>query len=427
MVSATTAIVLRAPAAGRTWRRFGYVLTAVPVAIAGFVLAVLGAVAAVLAVLTVGLPLLVLVLAATRRFTAVPLALGRSLLGWPWHPMPRPSLPRPVTRGIGRWAGATLADVSSWRALAYFALKLPVALASAYAALLLLAGGVFALSAPAWWWLSPTGWGLLDVGGWGRSWLVVPAGVGAVLLLPGMLLVGVSLDGLLARALLSPGRERYRIQQLESGRTVLVADNAATLRRVERELHDGTQAALVTLGMLITRADQRLAALPNTDPAEVAQARSLLRSAADTTGDALDQLRGIVRRIHPPALDDGLDTALRTLAARNPLPTAIAVSLTRRPDAPVAATLYFAAAELLANTTRHASATRVSLDLAEHGSTVVLTVADDGTGGATLTSAGTGLIGLARRVEPLDGTLTVNSPLGGPTTVTVSVPNHVGG
>ena len=140
--------------------------------------------------------------------------------------------------------------------------------------------------------------------------------------------------------------------------------------------------------------------------------------------DALDELREIIRGVHPPALDDGLSTALATLAARSPVPVDFQDELLCRPTDAQAAALYFTAAELLTNVARHASARLARVEISDTAERISLVVHDDGRGGASLAADGTGLAGVERRVRALDGSITVHSPQHGPTTITVSLPKE---
>jgi signal transduction histidine kinase len=182
---------------------------------------------------------------------------------------------------------------------------------------------------------------------------------------------------------------------------------------------------MVSLGMALSRIGQRVDRLPG-DTGEI---RGLVEAARGSVTEGLAELRDIVRGIHPPALDDGLPTALTTLAARSAVPVEVRVTLSVTPADAVATTLYFAAAELLANAARHSGAERATLRLSDDDGTIRLVVSDDGRGGATLPTAapdwpgsGTGLAGLAGRAEALDGRLEIHSPPDGPTTVTMTLP-----
>jgi signal transduction histidine kinase len=402
--------ILRAPVAGRTWREFGYVLASLLPAIPAFALAVLGAAASVLSLFTVGLPLLVgvllLALVANRAFRW-----PARLVGWHWTVPPRPR----SGGGPARRARAVLLDGAGWRALLYCFVKLPVTALAAYIAVVSLAAGLVFLTYPAWWLLTPTGFGEMDDPGWLGTWPYVLEAVGVLLVWPWFLRLLVSLDRVLVRALLEPSPDRARIAELRASRAVLAADAAGVLSRLERDLHDGTQARLVSLGVTLGRIQRRVS-----DP----EVRTLVTGAQETVADALGELRDIVRGIHPPALDAGLPTAVATLAARSAVPVESAVELDSQPPPATASTLYFSLAELLTNVTRHAGATRATLRLAEEPDCFRLEVTDDGRGGATLDGAGTGLAGLARRAAALDGTLRVDSPRGGPTAVTMTLPKE---
>jgi signal transduction histidine kinase len=205
-----------------------------------------------------------------------------------------------------------------------------------------------------------------------------------------------------------------RIATLESTRAGAVDQQDSELRRIERDLHDGAQATLVALGMSLGMAEQKL----TTDPVA---AQTLLAEARRTAYDALEELRDLARGIHPPVLADrGLEAAVSALASRSPLHVAVNVDLPARPRPGVETAAYFVAAEALANIGKHAAATRVEIDIRGRNGSLAVKVEDDGRGGAN--PEGSGLRGLARRVEALDGTLAVSSPPGGPTTLEAVIP-----
>ncbi len=150
-------------------------------------------------------------------------------------------------------------------------------------------------------------------------------------------------------------------------------------------------------------------------------ALELVRASREETKEIVQELRELVRSIHPPALDAGLEPALTTLAARSALPTTVRVELDRRPAASVETMLYFATAELLTNAAKHSGAGAVAVTLLGAGEGLRLLVTDDGRGGAVLSGAGSGLRGLAERVRTVDGQMSVDSPPGGPTTVQIEM------
>ncbi|MEV0414180.1 sensor domain-containing protein [Streptomyces sp. NPDC050448] len=223
-----------------------------------------------------------------------------------------------------------------------------------------------------------------------------------------------------SRSLLSAPRTAElarRVEQLTDTRTEALDIQAAELRRIERDLHDGAQARLVAVGMALDRA----ARLIDTDPAA---ARGLLADGRETSARALQDLRELVRGIHPPVLADrGLGDAVRSLALDSFLDVHVDNRLPGRLPAPVESAAYFAVNELLANAAKHSGARRVSVLLEHHeGALLRITVADDGRGGADDCAGGTGLRGVRRRLGTFDGILVLHSPQGGPTTVTMEIP-----
>ncbi len=232
-------------------------------------------------------------------------------------------------------------------------------------------------------------------------------------LLVALIAVGAHLATTLGRA-----RDRAaltsRISTLESSRAGAVDVQEAELRRIERDLHDGAQARLVALGMSLGMAEQKL----DTD---AAAARELLADARAGAGEALRELRALARGIHPPVLADrGLDAAVRALAAVSPIAVTVSVVIAQRPRPPVESAAYFVVAEALANAGKHAHASRIDVRIARVGDVLGVEVHDDGAGGAD--PAGSGLSGLRRRVEALDGSLSVLSPPGGPTSIRAELP-----
>jgi signal transduction histidine kinase len=219
---------------------------------------------------------------------------------------------------------------------------------------------------------------------------------------------------LAVHAIVEVTRRGERISELEMTRAGAVEQQETDLERIERDLHDGAQARLVALGMSLGMAEQKLAS----DPAAVQQ---LLAEARQGTREALAELRNLARGIHPPVLTDrGLEAAISAIADRTPLPVDVAVDVPRRPPRAVETAAYFVVVEALANAGKHAHAKRVTVDVREEEGALVAEVVDDGAGGAN--AEGSGLRGLARRVEALDGTFEVTSPAGGPTTIRAAIP-----
>jgi signal transduction histidine kinase len=234
----------------------------------------------------------------------------------------------------------------------------------------------------------------------------------------------VYVDRQLMRLLLSPDPMTARVRSLEVSRAQTVDASAAMLRRIERDLHDGTQAQLVALAMQLGQAKEELA---HTDQPDLRQIRLLIDQAHRGAKEAIVELRDLARGIHPPVLDTGLESALATLTARAAVPTELVVSLPVRPTPAIEAIAYFCVAELLANVAQHAQASRASVSCVEHGPWLRIVVRDNGRGGAVLTGMGSsssGLAGLTDRVAAVDGHLSIASPPGGPTSVTVDLLCH---
>jgi signal transduction histidine kinase len=224
-------------------------------------------------------------------------------------------------------------------------------------------------------------------------------------------------QALLAAALLGPtgGDLARRVAELTESRALTVDARAAELRRIERDLHDGAQARLAAVGMGLGMAAQVL----RSDPDE---AERLLEESRAHARRALAELRDLVRGIHPPVLADrGLPGGLEAVALMCPVPVDVAIELPGRPEPPVESAVYFAAAEALANVGHHARAGRAWLRASHTAGWLRVVVSDDGIGGASA-GRGTGLRGIERRLAAFDGRVTISSPGGGPTEVTMEVP-----
>ena len=229
------------------------------------------------------------------------------------------------------------------------------------------------------------------------------------------------LDAMLVRWLLSPNENALlagRVRELAESRAETVDSQAAEIRRIERDLHDGAQARLVALGMNLGMA----ADIVDSDPQT---ARLLLAEAQATSSQALSELRGLVRGILPPVLADrGLVGAVQALALATPMPIEVDADLPGRLSAPVESAAYFAIAEALANVIKHSNAHHAGVTLRHDDGLLHMTVEDDGRGGA-VPGAGSGLHGIERRLGAFDGTLKVTSPPGGPTLVIMELPCDV--
>jgi len=217
-----------------------------------------------------------------------------------------------------------------------------------------------------------------------------------------------------ATVVLRRGRLEHRIEVLETTRAGAVDVQESELRRIERDLHDGAQARLVALGMNLGLAEQKLAGDPEA-------ARDLVAEARAGVEQALRELRDLARGVHPPVLTDrGLGAAVASLAHASAIPVVVEERDAERPPAVVETAAYFVVAEAVANAAKHAAATQITVRIAGDDRHLVVEIADDGRGGAD--PAGSGLLGLRRRVEALDGTLAVTSPSGGGTVLRAELP-----
>jgi signal transduction histidine kinase len=327
-----------------------------------------------------------------------------------------------------------LRDGASWRAMTYVLLRLPMSILELYA--LLFWAGLIDLTYPFWWrmfrnhppdvQLAPawfiTPFGAFRVGAFTGTFLVFVVGVAMVLAAPWVSRAVTLVDRWLVRGLLGPGRLAERVRDLEETRTRVVDDSAATLRRIERDLHDGTQAQLATLAMKLGQAKEKLEGSSEV-PFDPSGALELIDAAHRAAKETLVDLRDIARGIHPPALDVGLDAALTTLAARSVVPTALRLDVPRRPAQAIETIVYFSVAELLANVAKHSRARHASVEVIGRDGRLRVRVTDDGVGGGRI-GRGSGLTGLTDRVRAVDGRLSIVSPPGGPTVVTVDLPLH---
>jgi len=331
-----------------------------------------------------------------------------------------------------RWTGAGFAayarSAATWRQLAYHLLAGPALAAAALAALgTWLAGVLYALVYTYAWAMpregllyrglstSPDGGRLLP-GPPVDTYLTV-AGLALLATAPYLTAGVAALDARVAQALLGPSRAaelEHRVERLTQTRAGVVDAADAERRRLERNLHDGTQQRLVSLAMNLGMARAQAGSLD--------QAHQAIAAAHEETKAALAELRNLIRGLHPPVLEDrGLDAALSGVAARMPIPVRLTVNVPRRPPPMIEAVAYFVVSEGLTNITKHAQASQADVFISQDGDRLHIIVTDDGVGGAD-PARGTGLAGLARRAESVDGTLEIASPPGGPTLLTVDLP-----
>jgi signal transduction histidine kinase len=423
----------RAPFTRQTYAELAYFLLGCPIVAFGvaFVVLFLGGGAA-LAVTFLGVMVIALGVRGARWFGRLQRNLARHFLS---EEIQEPG-PFTTRRGLFAWLQAALRDKIGWKAIAYLGVKgiwtfinVLVAISVWWDALACLAYPFFergnrqpAIYGIDYYLFRP---GFFSVGTSGvvHGGFIVATGVVLLFLAPWPMRLAVFIDRVLVQWLLGPDAVAVRMRDLEAARTTTVDASAAVLRRIERDLHDGTQAQLVALAMRLGEAKERLEAHP---APELAAVRQLLDEAHRGAKEAIVELRDLARGIHPPALDVGLEGALSTLAARSTVPTALAVSIVDRPTAAIESIAYFCVAELLANVAQHAQARTASVLCSQTGTWLRIVVRDDGRGGAAIRtgSRSSGLAGLADRVRAVDGRLDVASPADGPTTVTVDLPLH---
>jgi signal transduction histidine kinase len=223
-----------------------------------------------------------------------------------------------------------------------------------------------------------------------------------------------------AQARIAAAAERAR--ELQEKRASAVDQSAARFRQIERDLHDGAQVRLAALAMVLGEVTENLEHAGDGTGSD-GHIRMLMTAAHRNAVETLAELRDLARGIHPPALDRGLAPALGSLADTVSIPVDVTVCAGERPSAAIETIAYFCAAELLANITKHSGASRAAISIGDGEGRMLMTVTDNGGGGARLAPGG-GLEGLRERVQTVDGHLGIDSPAGGPTVITISLPGH---
>lgn len=342
--------------------------------------------------------------------------LGREIPRWPADPRRR------------YWWGiiatpSMMSTRATWGEIGYAVLRLPASVIAVALTALVWAVGLVGVTLPLYAGQLPGG--APSVNGYSLGGHVTTAsyaGIGVVALLAAPFVTRglAAADAALARGLLSPRHDAQleaRVTQLETSRERVVDAAEAERRRIERDLHDGAQQRLVAVAMELGRAKAKFG-----DDVEAAAA--LVDQAHAEAKAALTELRDLVRGVHPPVLTDrGLDAALSGLVARCPVPVSLQVDVPVRPRPAVEAVAYFTVAEALTNIAKHARASHGSVVVEggpRHAGTLNIVISDDGIGGAD--PGGAGLAGLADRIAGIDGTLSVESPPGGPTIVSAVLP-----
>ena len=407
------------PWSPRTWRQAVFVAAAIPVQVAWVVLFLIIVGTFIKhsremhhqwQVLLALLPLLLLLPVLTRiqrhrlRVTA-----GVAI---PSRPRGRHRWPSP--RGIA----AAARSQAVWRQVSYHILVAPALAVAAIGAVgSWLAGIAFAVVCTYARALPPTSWPRRGLYGLHPDILVTLAGFALLLGAPWLTAGVQALDVRAARALLGPSRAEeleHRVEELAETRAGAVDAADAERRRLERDLHDGTQQRLVSLAINLGMA--------RAQATTTEEARQAIADAHEEAKSALAELRDLIRGLHPAVLEDrGLDAALSGVAARMPIPVRLTVDLPRRPAPVIEAVAYFVVSEGLSNIVKHAQASQAEIVVSRAGDRLHIIVSDDGVGGAD-PARGTGLTGLAKRAASVDGTFEIVSPPNGPTLLTVDLP-----
>lgn len=337
-----------------------------------------------------------------------------------YHPAPTDGVGTKSLRSTYRWL---LSDPTTWRDLWWLVANPTVGWLLTLLPAALVAWGFFGLVMPAVW--KPivdahaNNWyAMIHVTSAATAWICVPLGLAFIV--AGLAIGPAVLRGYgrFAQALLAPSPRAeltQRVAHLTETRTQVVDHQAEEIKRIERDLHDGAQARLVAMGMTLGAAEQ----LIETDPVA---AKTLVTGAREASAKALSELRDLVRGIHPPVLADrGLGDALRALALDSPLEVSVDVHFDERLPAPLESAVYFAITELLTNAAKHAFASQVTIDIQRDDQVLQVVVSDNGIGDVDR-SKGSGIVGIEQRLTAFDGSIEVESPPGGPTTVTMEIP-----
>jgi signal transduction histidine kinase len=368
----------------------------------------------------VGLPILTATFVLARGAAWFERRRARALLGvLIADPVRRPA------KGDGLWQKLVtpFRDRTTWKELFYLWLVQPVqSIVNFTVAVTAWAIPLWAITLPIyavrWQRAAPKLWSGERLDTWSEVIPVAVAGLLVLPLVPWVIRGFARADAAAARWGLSPSKTEAleeRVDTLRQAQARSVDIAMADRRQIERDLHDGAQQRLLSLGMDLGMALEKFESDPDA-------ARALVGDAHQELQRAIAELRNLARGIHPAVLTDrGLDAALSALAARAPIPVRLEVELRERPPASVEATAYFIVAEALANAAKHAHAHAVDVRVRLVGDKLHVEVADDGVGGAAEQPGG-GIAGLADRASSVEGTLIISSPAGGPTVIAAELP-----
>ncbi|GAB3730024.1 sensor domain-containing protein [Amycolatopsis oliviviridis] len=397
------------------WAELAWVIIGAPLTLVLVILVVFGLLfGTALSLLTIGLPVLIGVLAGARLIGVAHIGLARALLGT--------TVTRPTRTELrpGLWNGikSKIGDPIGWRSIAYLLIRLPLSLIEFFLVVTLFVYAGSTLTYP-FFWFTLNGQAMptfdLHVDAWALTLPLALTGLAVLLAMPWVVHGLTALDRLLVRGVLGAEDLSQRVRDLERSRATAVDDATRQLRRIERDLHDGAQAQLVALAMKLGIAKDELSG-----GGDIEQVSALVTAAHANAKQALVELRDLARGIHPAALDAGLDVALSTLAAGSGIDARITVDLPSRPSPSIETIAYFTVAELLTNAAKHTSAA-IEVEVGIVGDALRLVVRDGGEGGARPERGG-GLAGIAERLATVDGGLDIDSPPGGPTVISAEIP-----
>ena len=421
-------ILLRGPYTRRARRQQAYLATSF---LAGFIqllwLILLLTTGSSLLIVVIGLPILYLAFLGLRRFATMERRRIRNLTG---ERIPNPYRDTQPTGGLPTRVLHFVSDPATWRDMTHLIVGSTLGFGWFLMVGLIWILPLGALSVPFWYQHLPhhrlelfkmNGTGLF-IGSLPGVLALSAATILLVWLLsPTLLELANRIQTTLGRGLLGVSRPELerREESLRMTRGQAVSAAEAERRRIERDLHDGAQQRLVALAMDLGMAKAKLKSGSEDDSEAAAR---LVAEAHEGVKLAVTELRDLARGIHPAVLTDrGLDAALSALAGRSPIPVEVDSALDWRPSPEIESAAYFVASEALANMAKHSQATRAWIDLEHRNDHLRLVVGDNGVGGAEANARG-GLSGLADRIAPLDGILSISSPVGGPTQIIMEIP-----
>jgi signal transduction histidine kinase len=392
-----------------------YLLLGLPAGVIAFTVVVTGwATALGLAITLIGLPIALATIVVARGMANAERWRAALVLGAPIR-----GRYRDTTEGrILERLKALFADGQTWKDLGWHLLLLPVGIVGFTVAVVCWCWSLYCLTFPLWFKITPAAadFDTFTLDAWWHAPIVFAIGLATLPISLALVRGTAKGTGALARLLLGSDTEELeeRVGVLTETRAGAVDAAAAELERIERDLHDGAQARLVALALDLGMAEERFERDPD-------GARELVEKARDEAKQALAELRDLARGMRPALLAErGLAEAIRSLAARTKLPTTVTVNAGHRVPPAVESAAYFVVAEALTNAVKHSAATRLTVDVTRDGDLLVVQVADDGVGGADL--SGSGLTGLRKRIEALDGAMRLASPPGGPTLLHAELP-----